>query len=204
MSNVGLLYVGSVLFLNGYMLLGKIDGKSAGIFNLFVGALQVFTPSYLIVTANGDISTILSASGLFLFGFNYLYVGISNLTNTCNRGVGYYSLWVAILAIGFAWINYFHFHDIPFTIIWLMWSFLWTLFYLLLARGKDIETYTGWIAIIQSWVTATIPAFLNLTGVWQEINTAVIVIVEIGFFFFFIVLYFILRRNTNNNLRHHQ
>ncbi|QWI48381.1 AmiS/UreI family transporter [Bacillus mycoides] len=196
MSNVGLMYVGTVLFLNGYMLLGKIDKKSAGIFNLFVGALQVFTPIYLIVTANGDTSTILSASGLFLFGFTYLYVGITNLTNTCNSGVGYYSLWVAILAIGFACVNYFHLHDISFTIIWLMWSFLGILFYLLLAKRKDIETYTGWVAIIQSWVTATIPAFLCLTGIWQQIDTAVIVIVEIGFFFFFIVLYFILRRKN--------
>ncbi|MGE7934007.1 AmiS/UreI family transporter [Viridibacillus arvi] len=194
MSNVGLLYVGAVLFLNGNMLLGKIDGKSAGIFNLFVGTLQVFTPIYLIVTANGDTNTILSASGLFLFGFTYLYVGITNLTNIRNIGIGYYSIWVAILAIGFAGINYFHFHDIPFTIIWLMWSFLWTLFYLNMAKGKDIETYIGWVAIMQSWVTATIPAFLSLTGIWQEINTAVIVIVQIGFFLFFIVLYFILRR----------
>ena len=81
MSNVGLMYVGAVLFLNGLMLVGKIDGKSAGIFNLFVGSLQVFTPIYLILTANGDPWIIFSASGLFLFGFTYLYVGISNLTN---------------------------------------------------------------------------------------------------------------------------
>ena len=28
MSSVGLLYVGAVLFINSFMLLGKIDGKS--------------------------------------------------------------------------------------------------------------------------------------------------------------------------------
>ncbi|WP_342615492.1 AmiS/UreI family transporter [Peribacillus frigoritolerans] len=189
MSNVGLMYVGAVLFINGIMLLGKIDNKSAGIFNLFVGSLQVFTPIYLIVTSNGDAWTIFSASGLFLFGFTYLYVGISNLTNASNSGIGYYSLWVAILAIGFACVNFFHFEDIPFAIIWLMWSFLWTLFYLLLAKGKDIATYTGWIAFTQSWITATIPAFLSMTGIWQQLNTSVIVIVEIVFFILFLILF---------------
>jgi hypothetical protein len=193
MSDVGLMYVGAVLFVNGLMLLGKIDGKSAGIFNLFVGSLQVFTPIYLIITANGDPWIIFSASGLFLFGFTYLYVGISNLTNVPSSGVGYYSLWVAILAIGYACVNFFHFGDIPFTVIWLMWSFLWTLFYLLLAKEKDIGTYTGWITIIQSWITATIPAFLHLTGIWQQINTSFILIIQIGCFIFFFAFYAIQR-----------
>lgn len=40
MSSVGLMFVGAVLFVNGLLLLGKTDAKSAGTFNLFVGALQ--------------------------------------------------------------------------------------------------------------------------------------------------------------------
>ena len=203
LSNVGLLYVGAVLFVNGIMLLGKIDSKSAGIFNLFVGALQVFTPIYLIVTSNGDSWIIFSASGLFLFGFTYLYVGISNLTNASNSGIGYYSLWVAILAIGFASVNFFHFKDIPFTIIWLMWSFLWTLFYLLLAKEKNIGLYTGWVAIIQSWITATIPAFLSLTGIWQQINSSLLTTIEFVFFISFFILFpFHKKRiNSTSNLK---
>ncbi|MGH3328233.1 MAG: AmiS/UreI family transporter, partial [Streptomycetales bacterium] len=34
MGAVGLLYVGAVLFLNGVMLLGKVDMKAAAVFNL--------------------------------------------------------------------------------------------------------------------------------------------------------------------------
>ena len=45
MGNVGLLYVGAVLFINGLMLLGKVEPGRRRIFNLFVGALQVITPT---------------------------------------------------------------------------------------------------------------------------------------------------------------
>ncbi|MDT5096207.1 MAG: putative amide transporter protein, partial [Mycobacterium sp.] len=71
MASVGLLFVGAVLFINGMMLLGKIEARAAAIFNLFVGALQVLTPTVLIITANGNTNQILSASGIYLFGFTY-------------------------------------------------------------------------------------------------------------------------------------
>ena len=51
MADVGLMFVGAVLFVNGLLLLGKVDGKGAATFNLFVGALQVAIPFYLIATA---------------------------------------------------------------------------------------------------------------------------------------------------------
>ncbi|MDH3295401.1 MAG: AmiS/UreI family transporter, partial [Acidimicrobiia bacterium] len=54
MGNVGLLYVGAILFLNGVMLLGWVDSRSAAPLNLFVGLLQVVTPTYLIFTSGGD------------------------------------------------------------------------------------------------------------------------------------------------------
>ncbi|WP_216831355.1 AmiS/UreI family transporter [Alkalihalobacterium elongatum] len=190
MSNVGLLYVGAVLFLNGFMLLGKVDGKSAGIFNLFIGGLQVFTPIYIILTANGDLPTIFSASGLFLFGFTYLYVGITNLTNSVANGVGYYSLWVSILAIGYSIANFTYLGDIKFGVIWLMWSYLWFLFYLLLARNKPIGPYTGWIALIQSWITCTIPGFMLLLDVWNQVTDVIIILLGIGSFLLFTFLYF--------------
>lgn len=190
MSSVGLLYVGAVLFINSFMLLGKIDGKSAGIFNLFIGGLQVITPIYLIMTANGDVLTIFSASGLFLFGFTYLYVGITNLTNACTSGVGYYSLWVSILAIGYSLANFIYLGDLKFGVIWLMWSYLWFLFYLLLAKDKPIGTYTGLVALIQSWITCTIPAFFLLLESWSFITNIAGLIIGIAAFMVFALLYF--------------
>ena len=80
MGSVGLLYVGAVLFLNGCMLLGWVDTRAAVPLNIFVGILQVITPTYLIFTADGNTTQIMAASGLYLFGFTYLYVAM-NLWN---------------------------------------------------------------------------------------------------------------------------
>ncbi|UUN25563.1 AmiS/UreI family transporter [Streptomyces sp. FIT100] len=169
MGNVGLLFVGAVLFINGLLLLGKVEARSAAVFNLFVGALQVLTPTYLIFTSGGDPAKVLAASGLYLFGFTYLYVGIGLLAGLDSSGVGYYSLFVAIVALGFSFINFHRFKDYPFGVIWLYWAFLWFLFFLLLGLKKtELTTYTGWVTAIQGWVTGVIPAALLLGDYWKH------------------------------------
>ncbi|MGW3626413.1 AmiS/UreI family transporter [Streptomyces sp. NPDC000880] len=169
MANLGLLFVGAVLFLNGLMLLGKVDPRAAAVFNLFVGALQVLTPTYLIINASGDPREILAVSGIYLFGFTYLYVGIGLLMGLDSTGVGYYSLFVAITALGYAFINFRLFKDYPFGVIWLYWAFLWFLFFLLLGlKMGSLTNYVGWVTAIEGWVTGVIPAFLLLSGYWKH------------------------------------
>jgi len=171
-SSVGLLFVGAVLFINGVMLLGKVDARAAAVFNLFVGALQVLTPTYLIFTAEGDPHKILLASGIYLFGFTYLYVGIGLLMGLDTTGVGYYSLFVAIAALGYSYVNFRLFHDYAFGAIWLYWAFLWFLFFLLLGlKLEGLTRYVGWVTAIEGWVTGVIPAGLILAGYWvPDIN----------------------------------
>ena len=167
MSLVGLLYVGAVLFINGLLLIGVVEGRSASPINLFVGALQVVTPTYLIFTANGDPLVILGASGLYLFGFTYLYVGINLLAGLDTTGVGWFSLFVAVAALGYSYANFMILGDRPFGVIWLYWAFLWALFFVVLGLKHEwLTSYTGWVTIIQAWVTAAIPAFLLLTNLW--------------------------------------
>ena len=166
MAAVGLLYVGGVLFVNAVMLLGKAEPRSVGIFNLFVGALQVVVPFYIVATAD-DPNVILNASGIFLFGFTYLYVGITNLWGFDTSGLGWYCLWVAIIAIVYSLFNFFYFGDWLFGIIWLLWSFLWGLFFVLLAlKREDLTRFTGWVTMVLAWITCVIPAFLLLAGRW--------------------------------------
>jgi hypothetical protein len=175
MGNAGLLYVGAVLFLNGLLLLGKVEAKAGAVFNLFVGTLQVITPTYLIMTAQGDTHQILSASGLYLFGFTYLYVGIGLLAGLDTTGVGYFSLFVAIAALGYSFANFHLLGDPSFGVIWLYWAFLWFLFYLLLGLKREaLTSYTGWVTAIQGWVTGAIPAFLLLCGYWTHPTEAAI------------------------------
>lgn len=198
MSDVGLLYVGAVLFVNGLMLLGKVNAKSAGVFNLFVGGMQVITPFYLIFTSQGDQWLIFNASGIFLFGLTYLYVGITNLKDLDTTGLGWYSLWVAIMAIGYSLMNFIQFGDEKFGVIWLMWSFLWLLFFILLGLKKEISTFTGWVTVIQSWITATIPAFLSLIGLWNNINSTITWIITIITIVIFAIIYLKSRPQSEN------
>jgi hypothetical protein len=173
--------VGAVLFLNGLMLLGKIDPRATGIFNLFVGALQVITPTLLIVFNPGDTATILGASGIYLFGFTYLYVGINLLGGFDSTGVGYFSLFVAIMALGYSYANFQLLGDPAFGVIWLYWSFLWALFFVLLGLKRTrITRYTGWVTAIQGWVTAAIPAFMILTGAWRDTGLIAIILAVFG------------------------
>jgi hypothetical protein len=171
------MFVGAVLFVNGLLLLGKIDGKGAGVFNLFVGALQVAVPFYLIATApaTGDI---LLDSGIFLFGFTYLYVGISNLAGFEAVGIGWYSAWVAIMATAFGITNIVKFHDPTIGLLWLQWAVLWGLFWVVLGLGVSrLTPLTGWLTLILSFTTCTIPGYLLLMGEWGHVGTWLVLVV---------------------------
>lgn len=174
MGSVGLLYVGAVLFINGAMLLGWVKGTSAAPMNLFVGLLQVVTPTYLIFTANGNVDQILGASGLYLFGFTYLYVAMNLFFGLDGTGLGWFSGFVAVCAVVFAYLSFTREPTDPtFGMIWLYWAFLWSLFFVVLGLGQDyLSRYTGAVAAIQGWVTGALPAFLLLTDNWSGDSSA--------------------------------
>ncbi|CND85835.1 transporter protein amiS2 [Mycobacterium tuberculosis] len=167
MGSVGLLYVGAVLFVNALMMLGRVEARSAAILNLFVGAMQVVLPTLLLVAAGNDPAAITAAAGIYLFGFTYLYVGIGLLAGLDTTGAGWFSLFVAIAAVVFAGINFFDVGDHPFGVIWLCWSFLWFLFFLVLGlKREELTRYTGWVTLANAAGTTTLPAFLLLTGAY--------------------------------------
>ncbi len=180
MGAVGLLFVGAVLFINGVMLLGWVDAKSAAPINFFVGGLQIITPTYLIFTANGNADTILSAAGLYLFAFTYLYVGLNLTFGLDGTGLGYFCFFVFVSALVYSGLNFVHFGDNGFGVIWLCWAFLWLLFFLVLGLGREsLSRYTGAVCAIQGWVTAWVPAFLLLTGRYAEYQNQVAVVLAI-------------------------
>jgi putative amide transporter protein len=177
MADVGLMFVGAVLFINGLLLLGKVDAKGAGVFNLFVGALQTAIPFYLIATAPTT-SDILLDSGIFLFGFTYLYVGIGSLAGHRPVGLGWYSAWVAVLAAAFGITDIVKFHDPTIGLLWLQWSVLWALFWLVLGLGfTRLTALTGWLTLILSFTTCTIPGYLLLLGEWGHVHTLLVLLV---------------------------
>lgn len=188
MANVGLLYVGAILFLNGLALMGVVRGNGAVPLNIFVGLLQVITPTWLIISSGGDPDQIYAASGLYLFGFTYLYVAFNTIWGFDGTGLGWFSLFVAVCAVGYAVVSAVR-GDYAFAVIWALWAYLWWLFFELLGRGREaITRYTGAVAAIEGWTTGAIPAFLLLIGAWAELpNTALalaVAVVSIGGFIF--------------------
>lgn len=180
MGSVGLLFVGAVLFINGAMLLGWVDARSAAPINFFVGALQIITPTYLIFTANGDADTILSAAGLYLFAFTYLYVGLNLTFDLDGTGLGFFCLFVVVSAIVYSGLNFVRFGDPGFGVIWLYWAFLWLLFFLVLGLKREgLSRYTGAVCAVQGWVTAWVPAFLLLTGTYAANSAAVAIVLAV-------------------------
>lgn len=176
MASVGLLYVGAVLFINGLSLVGWVKGKSLVPMNLFVGLLQVVTPLFLIFTSNGDPATILGASGLFLFGFTYLYVAMNNTFDLDGSGLGWFCAYVVIAALVYAYLNFRTGWLVgeggtvdPVSnvlgVLWLNWAFLWFLFWLVLSLGQtSLTRYTGAVCATQGLLTGWLPALLLLGG----------------------------------------
>jgi putative amide transporter protein len=167
MGAIGLLFSGAALFLNSLMLLGKAEAKSVAFFNILVGSLQVITPLYLIITSDQSNWSMFNNGAVFLFGFTYLYLGVTILKGLDSSGLGWYSLWVAMMAIVYAVVFFIQEQDLLNALIWLMWAFLWFLFYLSSALKKPYEAYIGKVAFVQSWVTLTFPSLFMLLDIWQ-------------------------------------
>ena len=181
MAAVGLLYVGAVLVVNGVMLLGHVDPRGAAPLNLFVGALQVVTPTYLIIFAAGDPALIALAAGLYFFGFTYLWVGINGITGWGNEGLGWFSLIVALAAVGFAIHSWVEVGDRTFGVIWLLWAVLWSTFFLLMALHRaHLAPAIGVLAVGEGLLTAAVPAFLIIAGWWSDSDTTLVVVTVLG------------------------
>ncbi|EOP16577.1 acetamide transporter [Bacillus cereus VD131] len=168
MGYVGLLLSGAALFLNSLVILGKAEMKSAGVFNLFVGALQIIIPFYLIMISDQSNWTVYSYSATFLFALTYLYVGVTFIKGMDSSGLGWFCIWVAIIALFYMVVSFVQFNDVVNALTWFMWALLWYLFFVLNTQKKNINQYLGRIAFVQSWVTLTLPSLFYFMGVWGE------------------------------------
>ena len=155
MGNVSLLFGGVALFLNSLTLFGKVDLRSAGVFSLITGLLQTF------IGAAGDPALTFGYASIYLFAFTYVYVGITFLFTLDGSGVGWFSLFVAIAALFYAFAS-FTTADIIGGVTWLFWALLWSLFFLGMGMNRPIDAVTARVALVLSWLTLIVPALVGL------------------------------------------
>ena len=96
---LALLYVGAVLFLNGLWLMGHIGDREIAIINIFVGALTVLIALSLAFGSGADAGSIKAAGLTLLFSFTYLWVAYNRFNDVDGRGLGWFSLFVAITVV---------------------------------------------------------------------------------------------------------
>jgi putative amide transporter protein len=171
MGNAGLFFVGIVLLVNGLVILDIVPARSAAILNLFVGALQVVLPTIILIQAGGDQAIINATWPTYLFGFTYLYYGLGILLKLEPQGLGWFSAFVAAVALYEAAVCLAT--DPVFAVIWLCWATMWALFFLLLALDKAaLSRFTAWFLIWLGIPSCSVSGLFLLNGAWNTTPAA--------------------------------
>ena len=160
MLGITLLYVGIVLINNGIARLCNIDEKSASVMNIFTGFLAVILDT--INVTEGEYYAV--GTGL-LFGFTYLFVAANSIFKLDKRPYAWYSLFVAINTIPCAYIEWLN-GDWRMAVIWILWGVLWVTAFIEIILKKDLGKFVPYLDIFEGIVTAWIPGFLLLRGLW--------------------------------------
>ncbi|GAB3621664.1 AmiS/UreI family transporter [Glutamicibacter endophyticus] len=170
MEHVGLVFVGVILFVNGLSSLGVISAKSTVPLNFFVGILQMVLPTIVMLQSSGDPQAVAGAWPSYLFGMTYLWVGYNAASGGDEAGFGWYSLFVAAIAL-YEVAAVFP-SDPVMSVIWLSWALAWFLFFLQLSLYRttfgavDLRRFTGWYLALIAFPSSTIPALLLMNGLW--------------------------------------
>lgn len=169
---LALLWVGAVLFLNGIWLMGGIQDREIWVINVFVGAVTLFVALYSAFGPGAELSTVRAAAFTLLFTFTYLWVAINRFLNVDGRGLGWYSLFVAITAAPIALETLAtsggQLWPVWFGLCWAAWAILWFMYFLLLVRKMPITQITGAVTSIEGVLTGWLPGYLLLTGVLRS------------------------------------
>jgi hypothetical protein len=166
MPYVCLLLSGAALLVNGLATLGRLPRRDAAVLSLVVGCVQLVL-GVVVLSPGTSTVTALTATGMFLFGLTYVYVGLDALLDLASKGLGWFCGMVAVvgLFLATAWLR----DDPLLSVLWLYWSLLWALLFASMALGlARVDKFTGWALVLTSQVTATVPAFLGLAGLWPR------------------------------------
>lgn len=162
-----LLYVGAVLFLNGLWLMDKIQDREIVVINIVSGLVAAAVVVNGAFGAGADAASIRAAALTLMFATTYFWVAYNRLVTVDGRGLGWFSLFVAITVVpvflraaGSVGTTV----EMWMAVNWLIWAVLWFMYFLLLALGRPILKQTAWVTLIAGIVTGWVPGFLLLDG----------------------------------------
>ena len=165
---LSLFYVGAVLILNGLWMLGRIGEREIAVINLFTGGLTLLVSLKLALGEGADAESIKAAALSLLFSLTYLWFAFNRLSAADGRGLGWFSLFVAITAVPVAADMLVHAQntgDVWLGWSWAAWAVLWLLFFMQLVLRKPVTRIAAWLAIGEGVLTGWLPGYLLLTGV---------------------------------------
>jgi len=157
-----LFYVGVVLILNGFWMLGHIADREILIINVLVGLLNLRVAHEYAFAPGADTASVREAAMGLLFAFTYLWVACNRWLGNDGRGLGWFSLLVAITvaivavqALASASSGW----ELWAALSWAAWALLWLLFFMLLVLGRPSPRPIGWLSIAQGLLTGWAPGF---------------------------------------------
>ena len=99
-----------------------------------------------------------------MFAFTYMWAAFDRLMNNNGRGLGWFSLMVAVTAqwvsIGMLASAGTDLWQVWRALSWTAWALLWLLFFLLQVIQVPWTRLTGWMCIVQGVLTGWLPAML--------------------------------------------
>jgi hypothetical protein len=165
-----LFFVGAVLCLNGLWLLGRIGDNEIAAIDVFVGGITGLACLYLAFGPGADADTIRAAALTLLFTFTYFWVAWNRYNGADGRGLGWFSLFVAITAVpvtvqSFATAS--STWGLWFAWCWVGWGVLWFLYFVLLVLKKPIVKFVGGVTVFVGIYTGWVPGYMLLNGMAQ-------------------------------------
>ncbi len=164
---LALLYVGAVLSLNGLWLAERIADREITLINLVVAGISFLIALHAAVLAD-SIDGVRTAAMTLLFAITYLWVAYNRITGCDGRGLGWFSLFVAVTVtpmaiLSFAQANSVMTYWLGFS--WASWAVLWLLYFCLLTLNKPILKLTAGFTVFCGIFTAWMPGMLLLFDV---------------------------------------
>lgn len=163
---LSLLFVGAVLTLNGLWMMNRIADREIVVINLAT-AFITGTVAVLSMAGADTPAAVKGAALTLLFSLTYLWVGMNRLTGSDGRGLGWFSLFVAISVVPEAVVTLRHATDgmtLWLGMCWACWAGLWLLYFLLLAFRWPLERTTAAATLASGILTAWMPALAMLYG----------------------------------------